>query len=215
MRMAELDGGRAAEAVTAAPGPVSRRIRGSVAVLLLSGAAVIAGVPVTPTTAAPPAAVADRDCLAELIEGRGAEIACTFPVRMTDAELEQVRKATRDLLRDARCAMTIRIERRLVTEAVAASDHVFQAPPQPVACDVITARGALAITFTFAPRVEFKGGEAVMASPMMADVAGVSRVLSWPVVTYVNHSSEIRQGMLQVVNAYLRHQRTKHARAGR
>ena len=100
--------------------------------------------------------------------------------------------------------MTIRIERRLIDEALGAADHVFQAPAQPVTCDVVTSKSTFPITFTFAPRVEFKDGAAVKASPVMDGVTGVSRILSWPVVTYVNHSREIRDGMLQVVNAYLK-----------
>lgn len=158
-----------------------------------------------------------RDCFHELLHGKSAEITCEFPVRMTDEELAQVRKATRDILRDAHCAMTIRIERRLLDDAIRAVDHVFQAPAQPVACDVVTSRGGFPIAFTFAPRVEFKDGAAIKASPVMADVTGVSRILSWPVVTYVNHSREIRDGMLQVVNAYLKKYgtRTQASVAGR
>jgi hypothetical protein len=114
-----------------------------------------------------PVPVAERDCFHELVHGKGSDIACTFPVRMTDEELAGVRKATRDLLQDARCLMTIRIERRLIDEALGAADHVFQAPAQPVTCDVVTSKNTFPITFTFAPRVEFKDGTAVKASPVM------------------------------------------------
>lgn len=151
-----------------------------------------------------PAPSVSHDCFHELVHGQSAEIICMFPVRMTDEELASVRKATRDVLQDARCTMSIRIKRRLLDDAIQASDHVFQAPAQPVACEVMTSKGTFPITFTFAPRVEFKDGAAVTASPVMADVTGVSRILSWPVVAYVNHSREIRDGILQVVNAYLK-----------
>jgi hypothetical protein len=164
----------------------------------------------SPSSQAP---AAERDCFHELVHGKGPEIVCTFQVRMTDEELAGVRKATRDLLQDARCSMTVRIERRLIDEALGAADHVFQAPAQPVACDVTTSKSSIPITFTFAPRVEFKNGVAVKASPGMDGVTGVSRILSWPVVAYVNHSREIRDGMLQVVNAYMQRYGQKPARA--
>ena len=183
------------------PGMANCGVAALLATVVGTSPAAVASVLPVATSAAQPSA--DRDCFQELTRGRDAEIACVFPVRMTDEELASVRKATHDLLRDARCAMTIRIPRRLIDDAVRAHDHVFQAPAQPVTCDVVTSKSTLPITFTFAPRVEFKDGQAVGASPIMADVTGVSRVLSWPVVTYVNHSRDIRDGMIQVVNAYL------------
>jgi hypothetical protein len=146
---------------------------------------------------------AEKDCLRQLVEGRGTRIVCEHPVRMIDAELADLRRATRDLVQDASCTMSVDIERRLVVEAAAASEHVFTAPPQPVSCEVRTSSATLPITFTFAPSVEIKGGIAVKASPVMAGVEGVSPILAWPVVVFVNSSQRIEQGMLEVVNAYL------------
>ena len=147
----------------------------------------------------------DQDCFAQLTGGQTDRIVCEFPVRMTPDELAQVRRATREVLQDANCLMTIDIERRLIDSALAAPDGVFDPPPQPVACEVKTEKSSFPISFTFAPRIEFKGGQAVKASPMMGNVTGVSRILSWPVVTYVNASRQIRDSMLQVVNAYIKH----------
>jgi len=153
----------------------------------------------------PSARAEDRDCFQQLIDARDPVIACTFPVAMTPEELAQVRKITRDVLRDAHCLMTIRIERRLVDDAMSDPlDHEFAAPAQPVACEVETSSRKLPINFTFAPRVTFKGGVAVSASPGMADVTGVPRVLSWPVQTWVNNSGSIRRNMLLVINAFMK-----------
>ena len=135
---------------------------------------------------------------------REQHLVTVVPVRMTEEELASVRQATRGILQDATCTMSISIERRLIDQAMSTPDTTFEAPPQPVACTVKTAKSDLAITFTFAPRVEFKVGTAVKATPGMAAVKGVSRLLSWPVTLYVNRSKEIEQGMLQVVNAYLK-----------
>jgi hypothetical protein len=82
-------------------------------------------------------------------------------------------------------------------------DNVFTSPPQPVTCTIDTAKGALTITGTFAPRVVFKGGIAVEGSPGLADVEGVNGYLAWPVIQYVNRSARIRDGMLGMINAYL------------
>jgi hypothetical protein len=147
---------------------------------------------------------ASQDCLTELIHGRKEVISCTFPIRMTEQELESIQKTTRGLLTDASCAMQVSVARKTVDDAISTQDHVFVAPPQPVTCEVMTTKGNFPIAFTFAPRVEFKAGEAVKATPGMADVTGVSRVLAWPVVTWVNSAGLIEKGMLDVVNAYLR-----------
>jgi hypothetical protein len=147
---------------------------------------------------------ARQDCLTELIYGRKDVISCTFPTRMTQQELESIQKTTRGLLTDASCAMEVSVARKAVDDAVATADHVFQAPPQPVTCEVLTTKGNFPVAFTFAPRVEFKAGQAVKASPGMASVTRVSAVLAWPVVTWVNRAGLIEKGMLDVVNAYLR-----------
>jgi hypothetical protein len=144
------------------------------------------------------------DCFEQLTKGSGPRIVCAFPVRMTEEELKGVREATRGLLQDASCTMSIDIERKALAEALARPDGTFESSPQPVTCEVKTAKSVLPIKFTFAPRVEFKGGAAVKATPGMANVTGVSRILSWPVKTWVNRSSEIESGMLQVVNAYIK-----------
>jgi hypothetical protein len=158
----------------------------------------------SPSLAGTAARTPHKDCFAELLHGRGPELVCTFPVRMTDEELDNVRQATRGVLQNAFCEMEIRIKRSMIDVAVVTPDHVFEAPPQPVSCEVHTTKASFPVTFTFAPKVEFVGGQAVKASPQMANVQGVTSVLAWPVVTWVNRSSQIQDGMLQVVNAYLR-----------
>ena len=148
----------------------------------------------------------DRDCVDQLLKENGREIACRLPLQMSEKELAELRKASRDILKDASCVLTIRIERALIGNAVAnAEKHVFESPPQPVACEIRTNETMIPVTFTFAPRVEFKDGQAVKATPGMANVSGVSRLLSLPVVAFVNSSRHVETGMLETVNAYLRY----------
>ncbi|MEQ1647600.1 MAG: hypothetical protein ABL898_03350 [Hyphomicrobiaceae bacterium] len=165
-----------------------------------------------------PASAADpRDCFEDLQRGTSPEIVCNFPVVPSEKERAELEKQTKGYVKNANCTVAIRIDRALIMSVLANPDHVFQAPPQPVQCNVTTQlRKDVATTpikGTFAPRVVFKGGEAVEASPGMANVEGVSRVLSWPVVTYVNNGGMVRKGMLQVVNAWVQHMRKQQQAA--
>lgn len=143
-----------------------------------------------------------RSCFVEIERGRGAVIACEYPTRLSEVERRELRSLTRDMLQDARCLVSIRIERREVEAALAAVDLVFEAPPQPIACEIVTPDTVYPITGTFAPRVVFQNGAAVDAAPGLADVAGVPGYLAWPVVQYVNRSGSIRDGMLRAINDY-------------
>jgi hypothetical protein len=183
------------------------RVAGAaVSMLLLAATSILA-------LAAGPGGALSEDCFDELENGRGAEIACTVPLKLTQQERTDLKKATREYLHDLECSMTIRIDRAKVNEAIRAADLVFRSPDQPVTCKVTTAKTRFDVTATFAPRVVFKGGKAVTASPGLGNVKGVSRVLSWPVVTYVNYGPGMRSGLLQVVNAYREHRRKKAAAA--
>lgn len=144
----------------------------------------------------------DRDCFHQLERGRGPDLVCEFPADLTEEERRDLRSISREIVQDARCVVSIRIDRRLVEEALGAEDTVFEAPPQPVRCDVTTREGVTPITATFAPRVVIVGGEAVEASPGLGQVAGVSSLLAWPVVQYVNHAGNIQANMLAVINAF-------------
>lgn len=155
-----------------------------------------------------------KDCFDELERGRGPTLTCAFPTRLTGQERQDLLRITRGTLKDADCIVTIRIERQIVDAALAAADHVFQAPPQPVQCNIVTANSAYPINATFAPRVVFKGDKAVEATPGLANVVGVSKFLAWPVVQYVNRSPGIRKSMMAIVDAY-RERRRRSASAGR
>ena len=157
----------------------------------------------------------EQDCFHQLENGRGAEIVCAFPTRLSEQEQADLRRITRDVLQDAHCVVSIRFPRRLLDDALAAADHVFEAPPQPVSCEVVTRESAIPINGTFAPRVVFAGGKAVEATPGLANVTGVSSVLAWPVLHYVNRSATIREGMLTVINAWRSHLQTLRQGRGR
>ncbi len=172
---------------------------------------IVAGAALTAARAAP----AGRDCVAEIERGRGPVIVCEFPTRLTDEERRDLKGLTRDMVQDVRCVVSIRIERAQVEAALAAPDLVFEAPPQPVACEVDTADTVYPITATFAPRVVFQGGDAVQATPGLAQVAGVPGYLAWPVVQYVNRSGSISDGMLRIINGYRAHYEARRIMAGR
>lgn len=152
-------------------------------------------------------------CLWKLTHGRDAEIVCDYAAWLTQQERADLKRLTRGMLQDLRCTVSVGIPRALVDAAVQSSDHVFQAPPQPVACAFSTRDGTLAITATFAPRVEIKGGRVVRATPGLADVQGVNSYLAWPVVQYVYFAPNIRREMRRMINAYLERSRPSLAHA--
>jgi hypothetical protein len=161
---------------------------------------------------APAAANGDAGaCFRDLERGRGAEIVCSFPIRPNADEIAEMQKQTRGLLKAATCTVSIRIERAAVRAAIDTPDHVFQASPQPVACEITTAgRSAdmvVPIKGSFAPRVVIKDGKATDATPGLGNVEGVPRALSYPVEYWVNSGSYVKGHMLQVINAWLDHMR--------
>ncbi len=177
------------------------------------GAVLIGGINLMSATASaagdPPA-----DCYAEFETGRGAEIACRVPLTLSEEERAELEAGSRGYVTDLTCTLTIRIDRALVEEAIMAADMAFESPEQPVACTIATPKRTWDITGTFAPKILIKNDEAVEATPGLGNVLGVTRVLSWPVVQFVNRWPSVRSGMLQVVNAYRAHRRKMRATAG-
>jgi hypothetical protein len=144
------------------------------------------------------------DCFRELAMGRGADLACEYPAWLADQEREDLRRLTRDMLLDARCTVSIRIARSMVVRALTEANHTFEAPAQPVRCELVTAGDKpLPITAVFAPRIVIKNGVAIEATPGLGKVEGVNSYLAWPVVAYINRSATVRNEMLRMINAYL------------
>jgi len=171
----------------------------------------------SPATAAPantkPEGAVSRDCFDELENGTSAEFACDYPVALAEQERSDLKRITRGYLEDVTCSVNVRIDRGMIERAVQDADYVFQAPEQPVTCDVKTSKSTLHITATFAPRVTFKGGKAVEGTPGLENIQGVTRILSWPVKVYVNRAPHVRNTMIQIVNAYRKYWAEKHKTA--
>ncbi len=163
----------------------------------------------------PPSAPLSEDCFAELTSGTGKEIACLFPLSLSEQERADLKVASRGYVENVTCQLVVRIARDKVDEAMAKADHIFQSPDQPVTCTVTTPKSTFDITATFAPRVVFKSNKATEATPGLGNVKGVGRVISWPIVQFVNRWPSIRSGMLQIVNAYRDHARKAKAAATR
>lgn len=194
----------------AATSPSARLARSAIVALVLVLAA-------APASAAPAKAKPDgtpsRDCFDELENGTSSEFACDYPVALAEQERKDLQRITRGYLEDVTCSVKVRINRGMIDRAVQDKDYVFQSPEQPVACDVKTSKSTLHITATFAPRVTFKGGQAVEGTPGLQNIKGVTRILSWPVKVYVNRAPHVRNTMLQIVNAYRKYWAEKHRSA--
>ncbi len=144
-----------------------------------------------------------NNCFWELARGLGSELVCEYPVWLAEKEREEMRRLTRDMLNDAQCTVSVRISRGLLAHMLTEADYTFEAPPQPVTCDLTTKENSIAISATFSPRIIIKESIAIDATPGMANVTGVSGYLAWPVVEYVNRSATVRTEMLKMINSYL------------
>ena len=188
------------------------------ALVLLAASLLNANGPATARAAAP---ATMKACFAELERGTNQEIICQFPLQPSAAERDELEKQTSGYLKNVNCTVSIRIERALIAAAIAAPDYIFEAPPQPVACnvtmpgkkvaDVIGPDQMIPITGTFAPKVTIRDYVATQASPGLANVQGVSRIISLPVVAYINRAGFLRDGMLKTVNAWMVHMRAIQA----
>lgn len=160
-----------------------------------------------------PALAADSrpDCFEQLENGNGPEISCAVPLQLSDTERAELEAGSRGYVKNVSCTLTVRVPRNDVERAIAAADIVFQSPEQPVVCTITTHKSTFDITATFAPRFVVKGDVATEATPGLANVKGVTSVISWPVVQFVNRWPSIRSGMLQIVNAYRTHARKRRA----
>ena len=162
----------------------------------------ICGLLLDARAAEPAAAALSEDCFAEVETGTGPEIACLFPMRPSAEERTELDKGSRGSVKDFHCRLTVRIARAEIDKALAAVDYVFKSPEQPVVCTITTYRSTFDVTATFAPEVTFKNGTAISATPGLGNVKGITRVISWPVVQFVNRWPSVREGMLTIVNAY-------------
>ncbi len=142
-------------------------------------------------------------CLNALSDTSTAEVVCAYEAVLTDDERRDMQAITRGLLADAGCLVAVRVSRDKLAPALAPdANTTFQAPAQPVTCEIKTSRGELHLKGTFAPKVVFKNGTAVSATPGLANVEGVSSALAWPVVQYVNRSPGIGRQIIEIINAY-------------
>jgi hypothetical protein len=170
-------------------------------------AALLAALPASPSLAGGPLkdVPLETQCLKQLIESRAPEIDCVHQAWFTTEERDDLAKLTRGYLLDASCAITVKIARQEIDTALAAADAVFTSPAQPMTCELETSRGKLTVGGTFAPRVVFKGGVAVEATPGLGGITGVNSYLAWPVVHYINYSERITKPMMLMINAYRAH----------
>jgi hypothetical protein len=162
----------------------------------------LAGAPSPPQPALP--SLSD-DCFAEVETGTGPDIACLFRLQPSEAERAELEKGSRGYIKDFSCRLTVRIARSEIDKALVAADYAFKSPEQPVVCTITTYKSTFDITGTFAPEVVFKNGVAVSATPGLGNIKGITRVISWPVVQFVNRWPSVREGMLTIVNAYKAH----------
>jgi hypothetical protein len=150
-----------------------------------------------------------EDCFAELETGTSPELACRFPISPSPQEREELEKGSRGYVKNFACSLTVRIARVEIDKALTTKDYAFKSPDQPVVCTITTYKSTFDVTATFAPEATFKNGVAVSATPGLGNVKGITRVVSWPVVQFVNRWPSVRAGMLTIINAYKKHKEAR------
>jgi hypothetical protein len=177
---------------------------GIAAVLLTAAMARDTGLALKPLPSA-----LSQDCFAELETGTAPEIACLFPITPSPQEREELEKGSRGYVKDFTCRLTVRMSRAEIDKALSTNDYAFKSPEQPVVCTITTYKSTFDVTATFAPEATFKNGVAISATPGLGNVKGISRIVSWPVVQFVNRWPSVREGMLTIINAYKKHKDAK------
>ncbi len=146
-----------------------------------------------------------EDCFDAVETGSEPEIACLFRLQPSATERAELEAGSRGYVKDFACRMTVRVARSEIDKALAAVDYSFKSPEQPVVCTITTYKSTFDVTGTFAPEIVFKSGVAISATPGLGNIKGITRVISWPVVQFVNRWPSVRDGMLTIVNAYKLH----------
>lgn len=172
----------------------------SIRVFVICSALVLFG-PAAPLWAKPGEQKSSKDCFWQLLHGTGA-IDCAVPLRLSDEEKKELRKITRSYMQDVSCDLKIKLKRSYVVEVETKAEGDVTIPAQNVSCTVIGKKSSSPITFSFAPKLSFKDGQAVKASPQMGQIKGLSKIISWPVKQWVNRADMIEKPLLRVINAY-------------
>ena len=148
-----------------------------------------------------PAQPADQ-CVEELKTGQSEWIECRGAFETDAGAQEELAKQTFDMVRNARCGGTIRVQRAALMKALA-RNGILELDPQDVLCSVDT-KGDFApqVTLTLAPRVLFQGKRIADISPNLVRVTNFPEFMMGPLRSAAE-SEFVRKQLVKGLNTYL------------
>ncbi|PWT73197.1 MAG: hypothetical protein C5B46_05790 [Proteobacteria bacterium] len=142
----------------------------------------LAVVTATGEAAQPPApqAVPGKDCLDQFRSGRSVWVECYGAFETDETAQAELSNRTFDLVRNAKCGGTMRVQRTALNQAIA-NDATLDLDPQDILC-VITMSGDATpeVTITLAPKITFQGKRAVDVSPRVMKISSLPELLVAP-----------------------------------
>ena len=143
-----------------------------------------------------------EQCVEELRTGQSEWIECRGAFEADASAQEELAKQTFDMVRNARCGGTIRVQRAALMSALA-RNGILELDPQDVLCSVDT-KGDFApqVTLTLAPRVLFQGKRIADISPNLVRVTNFPEFMMGPLRSAAE-SEFVRKQLVKGLNTYL------------
>ncbi|MEQ9640610.1 MAG: hypothetical protein RIM84_11360 [Alphaproteobacteria bacterium] len=147
-----------------------------------------------------------QDCIDSLGERGGETVTCVASFELSPALRDQVARLTAGFMRDTACQVQVQVPRQMVVQALLAAGTVAL-PAQPVACAIATGGKAILTRFSLAPSVSFFAGEAIEASPGIADLTGLPPSVARAMQDWLNDSPLVEAALLRGINHLLESRR--------
>ncbi len=123
---------------------------------------------------------------------------------------EQIDKAMRRRslmwpLGDARCTVTLDIERGIITRAMTQDRYTLKLPKQPAACDVEYKGAKYPVTLAIAPEIEFSGGRATSVRLGVQDIQAnvLLKAAIWSAAKLEDRVGVFQADFVSGVNTYI------------
>jgi hypothetical protein len=152
--------------------------------------------------AAQPSAPAEDQCVEELKSGQSEWVECRGAFETDASAQEELARQTFDMVRNARCGGTIRVQRAALMNALA-RNGILELDPQNLLCSVDT-KGDFApqATLTLAPKVLFQGKRIADISPNLVRVTNFPEFMMGPLRSAAE-SEFVRKQLVKGLNTYL------------
>jgi hypothetical protein len=140
-------------------------------------------------------------------ETAGGDLACGLSKTWSKDDIKSgiEKKKVSWTLGDARCTIDIKIARASLIDAVSKPDSVLDFGPQTVKCIVEREKEETPINITMAPKITFKGGQAVTAILGVKEIEAPAVVKGaiWTAATLEDNVGLFHTDMLKHINEFI------------